>query len=240
MKISLYMTPSCVLEGSLAGAAVIVIDALRMTSTAATAFENGCEALCAVKTVEEALAMRECEGVLLGGERGGRLIPGFELDNSPLNFTKEAVCGQKICMTTSNGTQAIAAVRGAKRVLLGAFVNAAACAAAVETEEEVAIVCAGTGGRLSLEDVLAGGAMIERLERAGKALELDDAAIAARRLYEAARGDLAAALTGTYHYGMMMQREQEGDLDVCLSEDTIGAVPEMDEAGWFRNAQDKI
>ena len=93
MKISLYMTPSCVLEDSLANAAVIVIDALRMTSTAATAFENGCTALCAVKTVEEALVLRKDAGVLLGGERGGRLIPGFDLDNSPLNFTAQAVAG---------------------------------------------------------------------------------------------------------------------------------------------------
>lgn len=235
MKVSLYMTPACVRQDELAASAVIVIDALRMTSTAATAFGNGAAALCAVRTVEEALAMRESDAaVLLGGERGGRLIPGFDLDNSPLNFTHDAVNGRKICMTTSNGTQAIAAVNGAKRVLLGAFVNAAACARAVKDEAELAIVCAGTGGRLSLEDVLAGGAMIARLDAAGTVLTLDDASIAALRLYEAARGDLAAALSGTHHYGMMQQREQEGDLDVCLSEDMLHSVPELRSDGWFR------
>lgn len=235
MKISLYMTPACVQQEELAQSAVVVIDALRMTSTAVTAFENGAEALCAVKTVEEALTMREKDSlVLLGGERGGRLIPGFDLDNSPLNFTKAAVSGRKICMTTSNGTKAIAAADGAKRVLLGGFVNAAAVAKAAEGEDQLAILCAGTGGRVSLEDVLAGGAIIARLDAAGAALMLDDAAIAALRLYEQSRANLHAALGETHHYGVMCTREQEGDLDVCLAEDALRSVPEKCADGWFR------
>ena len=234
MKASLYMVPACVQRDALVDAAVIVIDALRMTSVAATAFENGCASLTAVRTVEEALAARERDGaVLLGGERQGRLIPGFDLDNSPLNFTRPAVEGRAICMTTSNGTQAIAAAQGARRVLLGAFVNARAVAQAVAHEACIAILCAGTAGRVSLADVLAGGASLERLEKMNVPLELDDAAIAARRLYAGARVDLGAALGGTHHYGVMMQREQEGDLDVCLSEDTLKSVPEMRGDGRF-------
>lgn len=235
MNVSLYMTPSCVLPGGLETCAAVVIDALRMTSVAATAFENGCQSLRAVCTIEEALAARtENSAVLLGGERQGRLIPGFDLDNSPLNFTRQAVAGRDICMTTSNGTQAIAAAQGARRVLLGAFVNADAVARALAQEENTAILCAGTAGRVSLEDVIAGGAILARLERLGVPLALDDAAIAARRLYEGACGDLNAALCATHHYGVMATREQEGDLDVCLREDVIASVPELSADGWFR------
>ena len=234
MNVSCYVVPACVPQGALEGCAAVVIDALRMTSVAATAFENGCASLMTVRTVEEALAARAADPrLLLGGERHGRLIPGFDLDNSPLHFTPQAVSGRKICMTTTNGTQAIAAAQGARRVLLGAFVNARAVAREIAREEDVAILCAGTAGRVSLEDVIAGGAIIERLEGLGVALALDDAAVAARRLYEQARGDLNAALCATHHYSMMVAREQEGDLDVCLREDSIGSVPERGAAGVF-------
>lgn len=233
MKVSVLATPANLLPGALDGAAAIVIDALRMTSVAATAMEHGCAALLACAEVEEAKAAAAEAGALLGGERNALLIPGFDFSNSPLEYTAERIAGRRLVMSTSNGTRAIAAASGAKRVLLGAFVNAEAAARAVQGEERVAIICAGTLGAFTLEDALAAGAILERLERMGAPLERDDMAFAACTLYEAARRDLLTALADTKHFRRLRSLGLEADLRYCLTEDTIESVPEKRADGWF-------
>ena len=42
---------------------------------------------------------------LLGGERGGLPIPGFDLGNSPADYTREVCEGKTLIMTTTNGTR---------------------------------------------------------------------------------------------------------------------------------------
>ena len=44
---------------------------------------------------------------LLGGERGGVRIDGFDLDNSPAGYTAERVAGKTVVFTTTNGTAAL-------------------------------------------------------------------------------------------------------------------------------------
>lgn len=233
MKVSVLATPANLLSGALDGVAAIVIDALRMTSVTATAMEHGCAALLACAEVEEAKAAAAESGALLGGERNALLIPGFDFSNSPLEYTAERIAGRRLVMSTSNGTRAIAAASGAKRVLLGAFVNAEAAARAVQGEERVAIICAGTLGAFTLEDALAAGAILERLERMGAPLERDDMALAACTLYEAARRDLLAALADTKHFRRLRSLGLEADLRYCLTEDTLESVPERRADGWF-------
>lgn len=233
MKVSVLATPANLLPGALDGAAAIVIDALRMTSVVATAMEHGCAALLACAEVDEAKAAAAESGALLGGERNALLIPGFDFSNSPLEYTAERIAGRRLVMSTSNGTRAIAAASGAKRVLLGAFVNAAAVARAVQDEERVAIICAGTLGAFTMEDALAAGAILERLERMGAPLERDDMALAACTLYEAARRDLLAALADTKHFRRLRSLGLEADLRYCLTEDTLESVPERRADGWF-------
>ena len=158
MKVSVMATPLNILPGALDGAAAIVIDALRMTSVAATALSNGCAGVLACAEVDSARQAASETGALLGGERNAVLIPGFDFSNSPLEYTAEKVAGRNLVMGTSNGTKAIAAASGAKRVLLAAFVNAKAAAEAVRGEEKTVIICAGTLGAFTLEDALAAGA----------------------------------------------------------------------------------
>jgi len=87
---------------------VIVIDVLRATSTMVTALANGCQAIIPVLTSREALEKRlTLPGSLLGGERQGLTIEGFELGNSPFDYVPEKVGGKRVIMTTTNGTRAI-------------------------------------------------------------------------------------------------------------------------------------
>ena len=234
MKLRVFAAPQMILPEDLTGATAVVIDALRMTSVAAFAKQNGCAGLLAVAEVDEARAIAAREGALLGGERGALRIEGFDCANSPLEYTPERMAGQRLVMTTSNGTRAILAARNARRVLLGAFVNAAAVAKAARGADTLALICAGTLGAFTLEDALAAGAIAKRCLDANMDARPDDMTLAVLTLYEAARGDLHAALRETEHYGRLLRLGLSADLDVCLREDTLLAVPERAESGWFQ------
>ena len=234
MKVSVMATPLNILPGALDGAAAIVNDALRMTSVAVTALSNGCTGVLACAEVDSARQAASETGALLGGERNAVLIPGFDFSNSPLEYTRERIAGRRLVMSTSNGTKAIAAVSGAKRALLGAFLNASAAARAVADEESVVIVCAGTLGAFTLEDALAAGAILEALRAQGTSPALDDMAVAAQMLYDSAKANLYAALMPTKHFTRLRMLGFEEDLRYCLTLDALSNVPERGEDGWFR------
>ncbi|MCA9042299.1 MAG: 2-phosphosulfolactate phosphatase [Planctomycetaceae bacterium] len=154
----------------------VVIDILRATTTITTALANGARSVYAVQEVSEALALAEqfSEGaVLLGGERHGEKIEQFHLDNSPLAYTSEVVRDKEIIFTTTNGTRAMAHCRMAKTIYLGSFNNLSALATRLqeETPEELHLVCAGTDGLISHEDVLFAGAMCEKLGAPSESVE---------------------------------------------------------------------
>ena len=140
MEISVCPVPLALRPGQLDQATAVVIDVLRMTSVAVTALSHGCAGIRAVETVEEARAAAASCGALLGGERGAVRIDGFDLDNSPLNYTAERVAGRNLVMTTSNGTRALAAAAGADRVLLAGFLNVSAVARALSRSEKAACI----------------------------------------------------------------------------------------------------
>ena len=107
-------------------------------------------------------------GIILGGERGGLPIPGFDLGNSPAEYTRERVAGKTVVFTTTNGTRAMQRCKQASRVLLGAFVNFSAVCRELGGVEQVVLVCAGTDGHVTREDTLFAGAVVDDLARAKK------------------------------------------------------------------------
>ena len=116
-------------EASEARGVVIVIDVIRAFSVAAYALAGGAQALWLVRTVEEAFALRERNPeVLLIGEVGGRLIPGFDLNNSPALMIASDVRGRILVQRTGAGTQGALAVANATHILLSSLVNARATA----------------------------------------------------------------------------------------------------------------
>ncbi len=116
-------------EAQEARGVVIVIDVLRAFTVAAYAFAGGARALWLVRTVEEAFALRELEpGALLAGEVGGRLIPGFDLNNSPARMAEAEVAGRLLIQRTGAGTQGAVNAGNAAFLLPCALVNARATA----------------------------------------------------------------------------------------------------------------
>lgn len=233
MDVRVYAEPALLKAGCLEGTCAVVIDVLRMTSVAATAIENGCAGLLAVAEPEAARAIARERQALLGGERQALPLEGFDFGNSPLAYTRNRVSGRRLVMTTSNGTRAILAAEGARRLVLGGFVNATAVARALLEEGRVAILCAGTLGAFTLEDAMAAGAILDRLERSGVGPVPDDMGRAALMLYRGARGDLAGALRGAGHVETLRSLGMQDDIAYCLSEDLLQAVPERGADGWF-------
>lgn len=108
---------------------VIVIDVIRAFSVAAYAFAGGARSLWLVRTVEDALALRERKReALLIGEVGGRLIEGFDFNNSPSQMAAADVQGRLLIQRTGAGTQGAVAAAHATHLLLSSLTNAQATA----------------------------------------------------------------------------------------------------------------
>jgi 2-phosphosulfolactate phosphatase len=229
VRLDVFPTTEAVEATALAGAAVLVVDVLRASTTIIAALANGSLAVIPVADPSEA---RRCAaalgpaGALLAGERRGEPIPGFDLGNSPLEMTAARVGGKTLILTTSNGTRALLAARPAAAIAVAAMVNLSAAAAwAVATERDVTVLCAGERGRLSLEDHVCAGLLVDRLAR-----ELPRASLSARAL-DAARaaagfgkevGRLAEASPWACHLRLC---GRGGDVEACLGLDTATLAP---------------
>jgi 2-phosphosulfolactate phosphatase len=161
-SIQAHFLPQLTTPEALAGQTVVVIDVLRATTVITTALAAGARRVIPCLEVDEArqIAARLPKNeVLLGGERHGLPIEGFDLGNSPADYTAERVAGRTLVFTTTNGTQAMRQCHQARRVLIGAFVNLRAVVAALTESESVHLLCAGTNGAITREDVLLAGAI---------------------------------------------------------------------------------
>ena len=144
-----------------------------------------------------AAAARVGENVVLGGERQGVRIEGFDLGNSPTEYSPASVGGRTVVFTTTNGTRAMLRCRQAREVLLAAFANRSAVLAALAREQFVHIVCAGTGGFITREDTLVAGSLVAGLISGAAEWELNDEAVIARDAWLAVGVEVAPAASGS-------------------------------------------
>jgi len=238
--ILVHLLPALFKPESLRGGLAVVIDVLRATSTIIHALAHGARAIVPCAEIDEArrLAEQQLPGTaLLAGERGGLPIPGFNLGNSPEEFTAQAVKGKKIVMTTTNGTRALIAAKTARRVLVAALTNLSQVV--VETRQQsgpVHLVCAGTDGRITLEDALCAGGIARWLQHFGDELDAsDDATQLAINLYETYGPDydrtfnLLRASRGGRN---LTECGLEGDISDCAQQDRFDIVPELFVDNW--------
>ncbi len=209
---------------------VIVVDVLRATSSIISAINGG--AVKVVPTVDagdavalaQRLGAREC---VLGGERGGVKINGFDLGNSPEEYLSRTVRNKTVIISTTNGTGALHSVRSADKILLGAMINRTAAAKAAAAEgNDILIVCAGTDGQPSADDLLTSGALIDAVRvyadiRPG---ELTDMAILCETLYNNWK-EGSFDLSKTFHYARLSAMGFDEDVKFCFTPDTTDTVP---------------
>jgi 2-phosphosulfolactate phosphatase len=235
MKIDLAFTPHELEKKDLAGKSVVVIDALRATTTMTVALENGAQAFIPVDTVEEARELvAKNPDYLLAGERRAMPLEGFHLGNSPRDYRPDKIMGKTIVMTTTNGTRALVCARGGAEVFIGSFLNLGAlCERLVEGGRDVLIACSGEKDLFCLEDTVCGGALVERLEKTGHSIIKTDAAHAAWILYEHYEGNVHAMLCscewGIYLEGLGLGK----DVRICAQVDSSRIVPVYREGEIF-------
>jgi 2-phosphosulfolactate phosphatase len=214
----------------LAGGVAVVIDVLRATTTIVHALAAGCTAVCPCAEVEEArqLAGQMRAGrVLLGGERDGKPLPGFDLGNSPGEYTPCLCRGNTLVLTTTNGTRALLRALPAARVLVAAFANYSAVCEQLRAERRpVHILCAGNAGEVALEDTLLAGALVDFLSEADEVC-LNDAARLAWDCFENHGQILEGALEVSAGGVRLHDLGYDDDIRAAARVDVFALVPEL-------------
>lgn len=178
MKIEVYASNTHVSKKDMDGKVVVAVDTLRAATTIITALHNGCAQIIPVEDVEKAMelaANMQLNNAVLGGERNAKKLPGFDFGNSPLEYVPEAIADKTLILSTTNGTATIARAVDAKRLYIGALINATALVEElVRLGEDFTILCSGTHGKFSTDDILTAGCFIHLIRQRKVPLELDD------------------------------------------------------------------
>ncbi len=168
----------------------VVIDVLRATTTLLFAAKAGAKKIIPASTVERAFELKQelhKEDLLLCGERNGLKIPGFDLGNSPLEYTPDTVDGKIIIYASTNGSVMIERVsRAAKRLILASLRNVSSVVdfVVLQNPEKLLLACSGIKGGMSLEDAYAAGRFFHILRKKTDATSADDGTHAATLIYE--------------------------------------------------------
>ncbi|MBT7728610.1 MAG: 2-phosphosulfolactate phosphatase [Planctomycetaceae bacterium] len=226
---------------SVAGGIAIVVDVLRASTTIVTALEEGAAFVKPVSGVDEARRLKhgDFSSCLLGGERGGLRIAGFDLGNSPAEYTHSVVAGRGVLMTTTNGTLAIERCEAAREILVGSFVNRTSVArsafllASKYGIDAIHLVCAGTDGEETDEDILGAGAIVDAGIVAAKGHSLFDpcsqkASFEFLRVINGSgdsRGRLAARLRQSLGGKNLIRLGMDSDLILAAAVDRCRLVP---------------
>jgi 2-phosphosulfolactate phosphatase len=233
MRLDVFLTPGEATSSDFADRTVVMIDILRASSTIVHALSEGAKSIYPVASIEEALRLANTFGrdeVLLCGERRCLPIEGFDLGNSPREFTRDRVAGKTLVMSTTNGTSVISLATGASRVVVGSLLNAGAIVDdLVRTGADPVLLCAGREKRFALEDAACAGILASRLMDARPGdWKLNDGALAALALarefgVKASLFRMTAAGHGIIAAGL------EEDLEFCARMDLLDAVPVLHE-----------
>ena len=208
----------------------VVIDVLRATSSAIMALKNGCSSFIPITTIEGARELAEKfepGRVLLGGAKRGVKVQGFDLGNSPNDYTEEIVKGKDIIFTSSNGTKAMHELKSAREVLIASFLNVSAvCEELLSLNRDILIACSGDFGVFSLGDAVCAGMIVDGLsEGLSGGLENSDAAAVTQMLCAVHKGDIRGMLLrsewGQHLIGLGLGK----DIDTCAAIDSAPIVP---------------
>ena len=232
MKLDVHFGAAALAPADVQGRVVAVIDVLRASTSIAVALANGARAVVPFESSEAAVLRAkqlDRDDVRLAGERRMLPIAGFDLGNSPREFTPEAVAGKTVLMTTTNGTGALVATQGARDAVVASYVNYSAALAflrsAARAGTDVAIVCAGRDRYFSLEDSACAGRYVRGVARRLPDVQLNDAAQACALLDRRYGDDIARLFADSEHGRALAAAGFEGDLEICAAVDAHPVVP---------------
>jgi len=204
---------------------IVVIDVLRATSAICAAFHYGVKEIIPVSTVEEALEYQR-KGFMVGAERGGQIVEGFDFGNSPYSYMIPEVKDQTIVLTTTNGTKAINLAKASGQVVIGALSNLDVLQNWLEKQDKnILCLCSGWQNKFNLEDTICAGAICDHLLNSGKFRSVEDASIAAKYLFLSAKDNMLGYLKASSHRRRLKNLNMNVDIKYCLHPNLAPVIP---------------
>lgn len=204
---------------------IVVIDVLRATSAICAAFENGIKSIIPVATIEEAQAYKD-KGYLVGAERKGQIVEGFDFGNSPYSYMKEEFKGKEVVLSTTNGTKALSIASDAPTVVVGSLLNLDALSQWLEEQDQnILCLCSGWQDKFNLEDTICAGAICDYLINTGKFTSDEDSSIASKYLYLSAWVNPLGYLKSSSHRRRLKNLDLNDDIKYCLTPNQTNVIP---------------
>jgi 2-phosphosulfolactate phosphatase len=239
LNIDVCLSPKLISNYDLNKTSIVIIDIVRASSTICTAISYQIEHLVSVEKIEEALALKN-QGYLIGGERNGDKLEGFDYGNSPISFMDRKLEGKRLAITTTNGTRTIQQVVDSSKqysdyeILIGAFVNYSKLFNyLIHCNKHVLLVCSGWKDNLSIEDTLFAGKLANNLLRFNNKFEmLSDSAQHAILIYEMAGNNIFDFIMDNSARFSQKVGQLGTDIRYCLKEDVAAVLPVL-RNGYF-------
>jgi 2-phosphosulfolactate phosphatase len=204
---------------------VVVVDVLRATSAMTTALHQGVEKIIPVASIEEAKEY-QAKGFIVGAERDGAVVEGFDFGNSPYVYIDRDMKGKTVVMTTTNGTKAIQMAADASTVVIGCLNNLQAlCDWLLQQHKNTLVLASGWKDKVNLEDTICGGAIAQILLASGTFIAKEDSTVAAKFLFESAEQNLWKFLRASSHRQRLAHLKIQKDVIYCLKLNTVPCIP---------------
>jgi len=204
---------------------VVVIDVLRATSAICAAIDSGVEKIIPVSTIPEAIEYQK-QGYLVGAEREGKIVEGFDFGNSPFSYMDEQLKGKTIVLSTTNGTMAINTAADSSTVVIGSLLNLdVLCAWLIEQNENTLILGSGWMNKFNLEDTVCAGAIADKLIESRLFKANEDSTVAAKFIYRSAKENIFGYLKASSHRRRLRKLNLNEDVKFCLTPNTMNTIP---------------
>lgn len=214
-KIETCLSPLLLPLYSIEDSIVVIIDVFRATSTIAAALHQGANKIIPVAQVDECIRLgNEIPNSITAGERDGKVAPGLQHGNSPLEYPRSFVENKTIVLTTTNGTRLLHMCSNANEIITGSFLNLdAVCTYLVAQKKPVLLACASWKDRYNLEDSLFAGAVYDSI---GKHFDMNcDATRSSTHLYRQAKNDLYGFIQDSSHFLRLSKFGLQYDMEYC-------------------------
>lgn len=230
IQVTVHLTPAHLDEMQLKDKNIVIIDVLRASTSIATALQNGAKEIIPVNSVENAVKISGSlygDVTLRAGERNSKMIEGFNLGNSPLEYTEPIVKGKSIIFMTMNGSVAIVKGKHAKNLVVAGFINVSVVVDfLIKLQEDFVIICAGMENNFCIEDAVCAGKILNKLEKGSEAeLVLDDAGVTSLMLEKNFGKNILKMLKSADHGKYLAEIGFADDLKVCSAVDSIDVLP---------------
>ena len=219
---------------------VVVLDVLRATSAICTAMEHGVKEIIPVASVEEARQLQS-EGYLAAAERGGQIVEGFDMGNSPFSYMDPTLQGKSVVLTTTNGTKAINMAKDKETVVIGSLNNLdALCHWLIRQRRDILVLGSGWKDKFNLEDTICAGAIADKCLKSGRFFADEDSTVAAKFIYRSARDNMFAFLKASSHRRRLRKLNLNEDVKYCLTPNNCSAIPVLENGSLVRMNQETV